>query len=288
MRDPRLVLECGDMLGECPRWHTESSTLHWLDIEGRRLHRYTPHDGHHETLALTERVSALAFRPDGYIFASEQLISLADRDGNIGSRIAQPDLPDDTRFNDGALDSSGRFWVGTINAEHRPENALYRLQADGTLYAADTGIYSGNGIAWSPDETRLYFVDSRARVIYMYDFDAATGEISNRRPFVHTQPEPGVPDGIAVDRDGCLVCAFWDGWRVLRYDPDGNIMARIDVPVARPTACAFGGPDLKTLYITSARKGLPESDLVAQPLAGSLFACDVSVPGIHLQVSPKS
>lgn len=282
MRDLRVVIECADELGECPRWHSETRALHWLDIEGRRLHRYVPHKEQRETNVLVERVSALAFRSEGYLFACEKSISVANIDGQIHSRLAEPDLPGDTRFNDGMLDHTGRFWVGTINAEHRPDNALYCFDSDCTFHIADTGIVSGNGIGWSPDYTRMYFVDSRAHVIHMYDFDGKTGNVSNRRPFVYTNAEPGVPDGIAVDQDGYVVCAFWDGWQVVRYDPQGTVVARMKVPVARPTACAYGGPDLDTLYITSARKGLSASSLVHQPFAGALFACEMPVRGMHL------
>jgi sugar lactone lactonase YvrE len=148
----------------------------------------------------------------------------------------------------------------------------------------ETGVTVANGIGWSPDNKTMYFTDSAPKIIYAYDFDPSTGAIENRRNFMHTPDEPGVPDGLAVDSEGFIWSARWDGWKITRYDLEGKVEREIPVPVGRPTSCAFGGPGLKNLYITSARVGLSETELREQPLAGDLFVLETDVKGM---IEPK-
>ncbi len=171
------------------------------------------------------------------------------------------------RFNDGAVDRAGRFWVGT--ASEKPENALYCLDVDGSVQVAETSCVISNGIGWSPDSTTMYYSDSGGSgIVYAYNFDLASGALRNRRTFLTPTGTSAVADGLTVDSEGCLWIAFWDGWRVERRAPDGSLLTTIDMPVQRPTSCIFGGPDLTDLYVTSA--GV-DCDRTKQPQAGDLF-----------------
>jgi len=181
------------------------------------------------------------------------------------------------RFNDGKVDPGGRFWVGTLGDDD--QSCLYRLDPDGELHTMETGIQISNGLGWSPDRKTMYYTDSPLRVIYAYDYDLGSGSITNRRDFVSVPIDEGFPDGLAVDSDGFIWSAHWDGWRISRYDPEGNIERVVYLPVQRPTSCTFGGPDLDQLFITSAWTGLSETERREQPLAGDLFLVCGDVKG---------
>lgn len=277
MRELSIILDSRDKLGECPRWHAASESLYWLDITARQLHRLMPATGEHTSIALDRFVSAFAFvRGGGFLFAATHDIVRADETGRVLDVLATADMPADGIYNDGAVDAAGRFWVGALNAERRHDNDFYCF-ADGQLRVADSAIGAGNGIAWDADGRTMYFVDSPRKTIYAYDFDAATGAATNRRAFVTTPKAPGVPDGIATDRDGGVWCAYWDGFRVVRYDAEGRETARVVIPTPRPTACAFGGPDMQTLYITSAADGIAPDQA---EFAGHVFAIHTTHVGL--------
>jgi sugar lactone lactonase YvrE len=175
----------------------------------------------------------------------------------------------------------GRFWTGSLeDGERDPVGRLYRLNPDRSVHLVDRGFYCPNGIDWSPDARSMYFVDSRADVVYRYSFDAKSGQVGERRRFLDTSAMDGIPDGLCVDADGNVWIAFWDGEHVSRFGPDGAHQIRIDVPVTRPTSVALGGADLRDLFITSARTGLSPSVLAATPDAGSLFVTRVDVAGL--------
>jgi sugar lactone lactonase YvrE len=244
------------------------------------FHRLDPGTGEHKRFDTGVAVGCMAFRErGGLILATGN--GLAFWEAGAIKPIVDPeaDRPE-TRFNDGRVDPGGRFWAGTIGDGKSPTCALYRLDPDLSLHTKETGITVSNGIGWSPDQKTMYFTDSRPKTIYAYDFDPVTGAIENRRPFAHTPDEPGVPDGLAVDGEGFVWSARWDGWKVTRYDPDGNVEREIEVPVQRPTSCAFGGAGLDELYVTSARVGLGADALKRQPLAGDLFRLQVDVRGM--------
>jgi sugar lactone lactonase YvrE len=270
------------MLGECPRWHQGESALYWLDIYGQRLHRWEPATGVRATTDLDDMVSAFAFmRGGGYVLATRRGFALADSLLRITRRLDPLVAEDsDIRFNDGAADPAGRFWAGTMNPRREPENYLYRLDLDGRAHAMESDISVSNGIGWSPDNRIMYYVDTPTRCIFAYDYDVTSGTISHRRVWVQTPEQPGTPDGITVDREGGVWCAYWDGWRVVRYDPDGKAVETVKIPVARPTACTFGGPDMRTLYITTARVGIGTDMLGQQSDAGALFAYQTSTVGL--------
>jgi sugar lactone lactonase YvrE len=198
------------------------------------------------------------------------------------STIASPEAgKPGNRFNDGKCDRRGRFWVGTLAIDATPgHGSLYRLDPDGRCQTMDTGFHISNGLGWSPDDRRFYFTDTGPKRIYVYDFDAESGAIENRRVFAQLPDNVGSPDGLAVDADGFVWSAHWDGWCVTRYDPEGKVDRVINLPVPRPTSCSFGGPDLSTLYITSARIRLSAQQLAEAPMSGSVFALQAGVRGL--------
>jgi sugar lactone lactonase YvrE len=194
--------------------------------------------------------------------------------------VAETGMPFN-RFNDGKVDRRGRLWAGTIDRQTaKPTGSLYRLDADLLVTRMETGLICSNGLGWSPDDKIMYFTDSMVRTIWQYDFDAASGTIDNRRVFAKLAEDDGVPDGLTVDAEGFVWSAVWDGWRIVRYAPDGAIDRQIIMPVQRPSSCMFGGPGLRTLYVTSACADLRASDLLRGPLAGALFAIEPGVAGL--------
>jgi sugar lactone lactonase YvrE len=186
---------------------------------------------------------------------------------------AETDRPAANRLNDGKCDRAGRFWCASINTDHHTTSAaLWRLEAGGDPLLMEDGLIGGNGIAWSRDDRSMYLADTLAGIVWKYEFDLASGQIANRHPFISIDAAQGAPDGGAVDTDGCYWTALFRGGAVARFDPDGKPMQRIGLPVSNPTMCAFGGPHLDILYVTSATRFLDETQLRAQPLAGRVLA----------------
>ena len=182
------------------------------------------------------------------------------------------------RFNDGRIDRKGRFWAGTMTAEGAT-SSLYRLDPDLTVHRMETGITISNGLGWSLDGHLMYFTDSLRRTIFVYDFDLESGDISNKREFYQLSDEPGVPDGLSIDREGFIWSAIYNGWKLIRIDPQGNLISTIQMPVSRPSSCAFGGTDFNDLYITTISEGLSEGEKKQEPLAGDLFVVEMEVAG---------
>ncbi len=280
------VLASQDMVGECPVWSIEEQTLYWVDILGCRFHCYHPGSGKVDTYIVDASVGAIALRASGgLVMATGKGFATYDLTTRTTTFLSNPeaDIPD-MRFNDGNVDCQGRFWAGTMSTI--PENwdkllgNLYRLDPDGIVHDMDTGFALINGIVWSPDNTAMYIVDSVRKAVYQYDFDPASGEIAQRRTFLDTSEEKGVPDGLTVDQEGALWIAYWDGWKIIRYDPSGKRISQIDLPVQCPASCAFGGKDLDELYITSAWEELNDDQRASQPLAGDLFRIKTEIKGL--------
>lgn len=275
-----MLVSLGCRLGEGPLWHPGERMLYGVDIEGKSIWRVNPINGVAQHYPIGFRVGCLGLRDQGgFVLAGEQ--GFATWEPVTGEIIwaAQIETPRaHTRFNDGSVGPGGRFWAGMMSPEGF-ENNLYRLDPDLNYHIMETGMGISNGIGWSPDRSTMYFTDSARKVICAYDFDSSGGTIENRRTWVDSGEEVGVPDGLCVDSDGCVWSARWDGWCVARYDPQGKLMATLPMPVQRPTSCAFGGDEMKTLFITSAWIGLTENERQAQPLAGDLFAVDCDTPG---------
>lgn len=280
MREVEHILAVQARLGEGPIWNMAERKLYFVDIEGGAFHRYDPLAGSDEVFTVGLPLGCLAFRASGgLVLATRDGFMTWDMTTGAATRMVDPEPHrPHARFNDGAVDRAGRFWAGTMS--EGDDNSLYRLDPEGSTHVMETGITVSNGIGWSPDNRRMYFTDSRRKLIYVYDFDLTTGETANRRVFVDSTAENGVPDGLAVDSEGCVWSARWGGWKVTRYDPDGRAALEIPFPVEYVTSCALGGPNLDELYVTTAWTAVPESQRAQQPLAGDLFRVRVGVKGL--------
>lgn len=277
------VVKGADVLGECPLWCEREKVLWWVDSRGPLLKRWDPSGGAVRTLVLPGVVGSVAFREaDGMLAALQSGIHFLDPQTGELRPVAQPerDLPEN-RFNDGRCDRAGRFWAGTMSdAKRDPTGSLYRLSADLACRRIRGDVIVPNSLAWSPDDRTMYFADTYRQVIRAWDFDLDSGEVSNERLFCDTTGHPGRPDGSCVDAEGGLWNAEYGGWRLVRYTPAGKIDRVIDMPIANPTCCCFGGSGLDTLYVTSATQRLTPADLAKQPLAGSVFAVRPGVRGL--------
>jgi sugar lactone lactonase YvrE len=263
-------------LGEGPYWVPEDDCLLWVDIEGARLHRtYFPSG---ETVTDSPGPVSAAFPAvgGGILIAGGAALTLlfpAERGGQwVARTIADTPARDGIRFNDAGVDPAGRVWAGSMHmTEAEPVGELYRLDAGGRLNPVVKNVTVSNGLGWSPDGSRMYYADSPLRRVDVFDYDPATGEAFARRAFADLSEAEGAPDGLTVDADGCVWVAMWGGSALRRFTPEGQPDAVLPVPVSQPTSCAFGGPDLADLYVTSARVGLTDDQLAAQPLAGRLL-----------------
>jgi sugar lactone lactonase YvrE len=282
-KDAVCVLDAKAQTGESPVWVPEEQALYWTDIPGKTLNRFDPATGANRVWPMPEEVGSFALREGGGLIAALRSgFALIDLERGQIERLIDPeaDRPEN-RFNDGRCDRQGRFWAGSMNEPRDARSgALYRLDAERRCRRMADDVMVANGLAFSPDDRVMYWSDSRALTIYAFDFDAASGAIGNRRIFARLEPHQGGPDGAAVDAEGGYWSACYRGARVMRFRPDGTIERKIRLPVSRVTMCAFGGPDLRTLYITSARGGLSAADLEREPLAGGIFALEVDVQGV--------
>ncbi|WP_245973744.1 SMP-30/gluconolactonase/LRE family protein [Bosea caraganae] len=270
-------------LGEGPTWLPNERKLAFVDILAPAIIMSDPADGSFQVHPMPELVSAVVpRRRGGFLAAMQTGLKAVDLDSGKVTAIASPEAgKPGNRFNDGKCDRRGRFWAGTLAIDTtRGHGGLYRLDPDGRCSLMDQGFHVSNGLGWSPDDRRFYFTDSGSRRIYLYDFDVERGEIANRRVFVELAEGVGIPDGLAVDTEGFVWSAHWDGWCITRYDPDGKVDRVINLPVPRPTSCAFGGPDFSTLYVTSARIRLSAHQLAEAPLSGSVFAVQTGARGL--------
>lgn len=273
MTQVRVVGENRDNLGEGPVWSAGEHALWWVDINAPALRRLDAVTGALLSMPLPASVGSFALRRGGgLLLALRHRLSFYDpATGTITPATPAQDEDADMRFNDGRCDRQGRFWVGTMGETHRTDRGrLYRLDASAALRVFLDGVTIPNGLAFSPDGRTMYFADSTPRTIWAYAYNPQTGTPGERRVFA-TVPAPGVPDGAIVDAEGCLWSAEYGNARITRYTPDGRIQRQIALPVAYPTCPAFGGPDLATLYITSASQEANPS-----PADGALLAC---VPG---------
>ncbi len=271
----QTVTEHKSLLGEGPVWDEQKQRIIWLDILNGTVHSFVPETSGYSFFRTGQLTGAVVLTNRDTLVGAMQNGFYELNEGDGSSRfITDPEahLPEN-RFNDGKCDPQGRFWAGTM---HIPETEatgnLYILDLEGNTHHRISGIGCSNGLAWNSAGDTMYYNDSPTREVVAYDFNAETAEITNRR-VVFTVPEGnGFPDGMTIDAEDKLWVALWDGWKVIRIDPDkGEVIARIEMPAARITSVAFGGAGFTDLYITSARVGLPEEQLEKQPLAGSLF-----------------
>jgi sugar lactone lactonase YvrE len=277
------VLSAKMQIGEGPVWDAKSQRLLWVDIVGQELNVFNPADGSNKTFKFPDIVTSATPRAQGGVLLTlRRSFAFFDPSTEKLETIAEvePDMPGN-RFNDGKTDRQGRHWAGTMGDVdwNHPIGNLYRIGADKKPVRMEQKICCSNGIAWSPDNKTMYFCESFAHVIHQYDFDAASGNIENRRPFTSVNTE-SFPDGLTVDAEGFVWSAQPVFGRIVRYDPSGKMERIIELPVSRGTSVMFGGPNLDTLYVTTMRTTLEDAQLAEEPLAGCLLAIKPGVRGI--------
>jgi sugar lactone lactonase YvrE len=270
-------------LGEGPCWDRWNGLLYWVDITGQRVHSFDLQRGMHSVYKTASTVGFVALNAQGGLVAGLQdgIYRLDIQNGRAEQIAAPKAMPSCNRFNDGKCDAAGRLWCGTMNLDTSnsvPTGSLYRL-GKGGLAEFERDIFISNGLGWSPDNSIMYYTDTLRQTIWRYDYDFSSGLPSRRREFLKKEL-PGRPDGMCVDSAGRVLTALWGGWGVEIYSPDGKLEDRIDVPVPQASCCAFGGADLKTLFITSARSGLTADELHNAPLSGAVFAVEMEIPGM--------
>lgn len=285
-RDFRAVLDRAMQLGECPIWHAEESALYWIDIPGHTVHRLHTDTHVHSSWALPSEPGCIALTDSKFLLvAMREGVSLLNTEtGKFEPYAAAPYDPSLGRFNDGRCDALGRLWVGSLyDPRDRPGGSLFCMER-GTIRDLGRPVTVSNGIAFSGDNRVLYHSDTTAHRITAYDFDLATGALTGERLFHQFSTDKshsygGRPDGAAVDSEDAYWCAMYEGGRILRLAPSGEILQEVPLPVRCPTMVAFGGPDFRTLYVTTARHNRPTEELDRYPLSGCMLAIEVEVAG---------
>lgn len=282
MASADVVLDAGAALGEGPVWDPTADQLLWVDCADGSVHRFDPGTGVDVAVNTGQRVGSVAVRRrGGLVMAAGSGFAFLDEHAGAIESVAQVEAdPSAYVMNDGACDVAGRFWAGTASTDERPTAGLYRFDTDNTVTRVVSEVRMSNGIGWSPDNRRMYYVDSRTQGLDVFEFHGDDGTLGQRRRLVEFRADLGIPDGLAVDVDGCVWLALWGPGLVHRYSPKGGFDRAVSVPAAHTTSCAFGGPDLDVLYITSAGVGLTEQQSSQQPHAGALFAVTPGVQGL--------
>jgi len=272
------------LLGEGVRWDASRAELLRVDIIAGRVYRdhVTP-DGMLSSLCeyqLPGTVGAIAplEGDDGWVIAGDRGFVHLSADGSL--RPLADVAPEDTRMNDAACDPQGRFWAGTKAHDNRAgAGTLYRLDHDGQVDVMLEGLTISNGLGWSPDGSTMYLVDSIPGVVQAFDFDGEHGAISDARVLIDLRDDTGAPDGMTVDAAGDLWVAIWGGGRVHRYNPDGVLRETLEVPAVQTTCCAFGGPGLHWLYVTTATEDWTDLQRRDEPAAGLVYRFDTDATG---------
>ena len=292
MKKVELYNDCKNLLGEGITWSVDQENLYWLDvvIPSKLFQLHLP-TNKLSTFIMPEMISSISIRSKkDLIIASQYGVYNYNLTSNNFTRLIETEpLLKFNRSNDGASDIKGRFWFGTMqnNLDEEGQDipitknsgSLYRLNTDLTLGKIESNLGIPNTFIWNPDNTKFYFTDSMEGIIYSYDFNEKSGEITNKTNFATFNR--GVPDGSTMDNEGFVWNCRWGGSCVVRFDPLGRVDRVLEVPVENVTNCVFGGKDLKTLFITTARQGLSKEYVTKNPYAGSLFAIDLSIKGIE-------
>jgi sugar lactone lactonase YvrE len=285
MSDVEVVLDAHAELGEGPVWDPEAGRLLWVDILAGAVHTLDPATGEDEVFDVGGPVGVVRRRAaGGLIAATEHGFAVLDLESGTVRPLAELERPGGPwRFNDGGCDPQGRFWAGTMAYDVSPEaGSLYRLDTDGTVARVLDSVTISNGIAWTPDGRTAFFVDSPTKRIDAFDYDPDRGWLADRRTAVTVDAAgSAIPDGLTLDAEGGLWVALYGGGAVRRYTPAGTLETEIAVPATNVTACAFGGEDLGTLFITTARQELSDDQLADEPHAGAVFAVRPGVTGLR-------
>jgi sugar lactone lactonase YvrE len=284
-------------LGESPFWHPDEQTLYWVDIVGKKLLRANVYTGTVQSWHMPSEPGCIApALRGGLVVALRTGVAYAPAWGGALESIERLAYdPQTVRANDGKCDQAGRLWVGTIDETRQKHAAqLFSLDCRGPapqVRCQADGALTGNGLAWSPDNRTLYWADTSSHVVRAWDFDLSANTLANPRIFVQFAPKPegwtpeqggygGRPDGAAVDVQGNYYVSMYEGARVCKFAPDGGLLAEYPTPIQCPTMPCFGGEDLKTLYLTSARHGRSAAELTRMPHSGCVFYMRVQAPGL--------
>jgi sugar lactone lactonase YvrE len=277
-----LFADAHAALAESPVWDDRTGTLYWVDLIGGIVHCTDTATGADRAIPVGQSIGAVALCQDsGLLIALEEGFGRLDPATGDFELIAPIDANDRTmRMNDGKVDPSGRFWAGSMAYDERAgAGTLYRLDPDRSVTRVLDGLTISNGLDWTVDGRTMYFIDTGTGRVDRFDYSAADGTISGRRPAVTIRPDEGFPDGMTLDAQGYLWVALFDGWAVHRYAPDGRLDRRIEVPAQQVTSVTFGGPDYGDLYITTGQEGFPPGGRPDQPHAGGVFRCRPGVRG---------
>ena len=285
MAEPYVAVKESCVLGESALWSVEEQALYWVDIKNPTIHRFHPSTGERKKIRIQTEIGSIGLATDNRLVAGTRMgfAFIGISDGSWRD-IADPEgkgRDNRVRLNDGKVDRKGRFWCGGIEDPGMSEiSSLYRLDADRSVHRMEGPVRISNCICWSPDDRTMYFADSRRRTVWAYDFDIEAGTISNRRDLIKVADDEGVPDGATVDAEGFLWIAHMRGGKVRRYDPAGKMEREIRFPVGLTSCPAFGGPDLTTLYVTTASMLFGPADFAREPDAGSVFAVETGIKGL--------
>ena len=281
--EPEVAVEKEAIVGEGSIWDADKQRLYWVDILNHQLFIYDPKTGENRTIETCQAVGTVVPRASGgLVLGLHNGFAGLDLETEKITPIADPerDKPGN-RFNDGKCDPAGRFWAGTMEFDCEPDaGALYCLEIDHTVTTKVSPVTISNGIVWTRDQKTMYYIDTGRDTVRAYDYDVDTGDIRNERVVLKNQGE-GHFDGMSIDEEGMLWIAIFGGWGVRQYNPQtGALLQVLRLPVEQTTSCAFGGENLDELYVTSARFGMDEQALAAQPLAGSLLKLDPGARGV--------
>lgn len=281
-----LALDARATLGECIRWDEREKLVYWADIPGQKLHRFDPASGRDDIMDIGQEIGCFALdEKGGFIAGLRSGYARITAFGGEVQLLTSPDYdPKKARFNDGRCDPAGRFWAGTMwEPRDKAAGHVYCLGADGRFSAKANPVIIANGITFSPDRKTFTLADTPNHVLWAFDYDIDSGDVSNQRILRTYDPPKGRPDGACVDAEGNLYVAVFTGGRVEKLSPKGELLAVIEVPVPNVTCCTFAGDDLRTLYITTAQTRMTDAELAAKPYAGGLFAIHMGgdhAPGI--------
>jgi sugar lactone lactonase YvrE len=283
MEKAELVIPAKADLGEGPCWDKQKGVLYWVNILGKTVNRYDPETKENKEIQVDQLVGTVVPRKSGgVVVAMEKGFYFLDLDTEKLTPIIDPEnhLPEN-RFNDGKCDPYGRFWAGTMSlSEEQGMGALYCLHPDLKVEKRVGDLTISNGMAWSPDHKFMYLIDTPTKKVTRFDFDGETGEIKNPVEVIQFKEGEGAPDGMTIDEEGMLWIAHWGGAQVSRWNPEtGEQLTSIPIPALNVTSCTFGDSDLKTLYITTARKNMTEEQLREYPLTGGLFKVRLGIRG---------